>query len=133
MLQNLTTTLIDDTNLFMKLYSSCLVSIESLLNIISVGILFVMIAWQERAQSDYIRSNVKQINVPELHHYSKFSMMFCFGGFRYNACIRSQKESTKHDIACIFHTIQSSLQLFLFDIAPNLLNLHTPQWNNPSN
>ena len=44
------------------------------------------------------------------------------------ACIRSQKESTKHEIACIFHTILSILQLFLFDIAPNLFTLHTPPW-----
>ena len=48
------------------------------------------------------------------------------------ACIRSQKECTKHDKACISHTIRSILQLFLFDITPNLLTLHTPQWNNPN-
>ena len=40
-------------------------------------------------------------------------------------CIRSQKESTKQDIAHISHRIQSILQLFIFAIAPNLLILHT--------
>ena len=43
-----------------------------------------MIVCQKRAQSDYNGSNVKKINVQKLHHYLKFSMMFCFGGFRYN-------------------------------------------------
>ena len=49
-------------------------------------------------------------------------------------CIHSQKESPKLDIhvACISHTIRSILQLFLYDIAPNILTLHTPQWNNPN-
>ena len=84
----------------------------------------------------------KKINAPKLNHYLKFSMMFCFGGFWYNEWaraqwvrvynIRSQKESTKHDIACISHRIRSILQLFLFEIAPNVLILHTPQWNNPN-
>ena len=53
------------------------------------------------------------------------------------ACIQSmhsQNESPKLDIhvhvACISHLIQSILQLFLFDIAPNLHALHAPQWNN---
>ena len=32
-------------------------------------------------------------------------------------------ESTERDIACISHIIRSILQLFLFDIAPNLLTL----------
>ena len=36
-----------------------------------------------------------------------------------------KKKSTKHDIACISHTIQSILELFLFDIAPNLLTVYT--------
>ena len=92
-----------------------------------------MIVCQERAQS-------QKINVPNLHHYLKFSMIFVsedFGtmngpGRSGYACIRSQKESTKHDIARISHRIRSVLQLFLFDIAPNLLILHTPQWNNPN-
>ena len=47
-------------------------------------------------------------------------------------CIRSQKESTKQDIARISHRIRSILQLFLFAIAPNLLILHTPMLNNPN-
>ena len=38
-----------------------------------------------------------------------------------------KKESTKHDIACISHTIQYILELFLFDIVPNLPTVHTPQ------
>ena len=33
---------------------------ESLFICLSIGILFVMIAWQERAQDDYIRRNVKK-------------------------------------------------------------------------
>ena len=37
------------------------------------------------------------------------------------------KESTKHGIACIFHTIRSILQPSLFDIAPNVLTLHMSQ------
>ena len=44
-----------------------------------------------------------------------------------HACIHSQKENAKLDKACISHTIRSILQLFLFDIAPNLLTLHAPQ------
>ena len=43
-----------------------------------------------------------------------------------------KKNGTKHDIAHISHRIQSILQLFLFDIAPILLILHMPQWNNPN-
>ena len=31
----------------------------------------------------YIRRNKKKNNVPKLHHYLKFIIMFCFGGFRY--------------------------------------------------
>ena len=45
------------------------------------------------------------------------------------SCIHSQKGSPKLDITCISHSIRSILQLFLFDIAPNLLTLHAPQWN----
>ena len=68
-------------------------------------------------------------------------MMFCFGGIRYNEwaraqwvieCMRSQKESTKQDIARISHRIRLILQLFIFAIAPNFLILHTTQWNNPN-
>ena len=44
-----------------------------------------------------------------------------------HACIHSQKESAKLHIACISHTIQSILQVFVFDIAPNLLTLHAPK------
>ena len=43
-----------------------------------------------------------------------------------------KRNGMKHDIARISHRIRSILQLFLFDIAPNLLILHTPQWNNPN-
>ena len=75
-----------------------------------------MIAWQQRAQYVYIGRNVKKKNSPKLHHYLKFRMMFCFGGIRYNAwaagmCIRSQTQSTNHDIPCTqaFHTIRSIL------------------------
>ena len=84
MLQNWTTTLNDETNLFKRLYSSCYVSLENLFICLSIDTLFVMIAWQERAQGDYISHNVNKINVSKLHHYLKFSMMFCFGGFWYN-------------------------------------------------
>ena len=64
-------------------------------------------------------------------------MMFCFGGFWYNECMgpgavgmrayAHKRNGTKHDIARISHRIRSNLQLFLSDIAPNLLILHTPQ------
>ena len=47
--------------------------------------------------------------------------MYCFGGLQYN----EWAVGTKLDIACISNTIQSILQVFLFDIAPNLLTLHT--------
>ena len=60
----------------------------------------------------------------------KSSMMFCFGGLDFGT-----KGSTKLDITmitCIVHITRSILKLFLFDIAPNLLILHTPQWNNPN-
>ena len=98
-----------------------------------------MIARQERAQSDYIRRNVKNqcskiaplFEIQRDVLFRKISVQWMGSGY---ACIRSQKESTKvtkHDIACIFHTIRLILQLFLFDIAPNLLTLHMPQWNNP--
>ena len=33
----------------------------------------------------------QKINVPKLHHFLKFSMMFCFGGFRYNEWARAQR------------------------------------------
>ena len=49
-----------------------------------------------------------------------------------HACIHSQKESAKVHIACISHTIRSILQVLFFGIAPNLLTLHAPQWNNPN-
>ena len=42
-------------------------------------------------------------------------------------CIRSQKQNTKHDIPYTFHKTRSILQLFIFDIAPDLLTLtHAP-------
>ena len=41
------------------------------------------------------------------------------------------KRKTSH-IAYISHTIQSILQLLFLDVAPNLLTLHAPQWNNPN-
>ena len=41
------------------------------------------------------------------------------------------KRKTSH-IACISHTIWSILQLLFLDVAPNLLTLHAPQWNNPN-
>ena len=44
-----------------------------------------------------------------------------------HACIHSQKESAKFHIACISHTIRSILKVFIFDIAPSLHTLHTPQ------
>ena len=43
-----------------------------------------------------------------------------------------KRNGTKHDITRISHRIRSILQLFLFDIAPNVIILHTPQWNNPN-
>ena len=56
------TTLIDDTNLFMRLYYVILYYI--MLGIIWKPTYFsfhlYMIAWQERAQSDYSRRNVKE-------------------------------------------------------------------------
>ena len=50
MLPNWITTLIDDTNLFLRLYSLCQVSFESLFIFLLIGILFVMIVCLERAQ-----------------------------------------------------------------------------------
>ena len=49
---------------------------------------------------DYIRRNVKKINVPKLQHYLKFSMMYCFGRFRYNewavgACAYAHKREAQ--------------------------------------
>ena len=68
----------------------------------------------------------------EIQHdvlFRRISVQWMGSGY---VCIRSQKGSTKLDIACNSHTIWSILQLFLFDIAPNFLTLHTPQWNNPN-
>ena len=42
------------------------------------------------------------------------------------------KGKQKLDTACISRTIRAIFKLFLFDITPNLLTLHTPQWNNPN-
>ena len=43
-----------------------------------------MIAWQERAQSAYITRKVKNKYSNIALTIAKFSMMYCFGGFRYN-------------------------------------------------
>ena len=51
--------------------------------------LFIMIVCQERAQSDYIRRNVKN-KCSKIASLFEFSMMFCFGGFRYNEWARVQ-------------------------------------------
>ena len=90
--------------------------------IIAVEII-CMISWQKRAQSDFIRPNVRRRRKKsKLHHYLKLNAMFCFGGFgtmngqwvRVHALTIGEQ---KHDIACVSHTIRSILQRFLFDIA----------------
>ena len=68
MLQNLTTLIdmIDDTDLFMRLYSSwsCYsYHLKAFFFAIGIHYYFVLIAWQERAQSDYIRRNQGRRNV----------------------------------------------------------------------
>ena len=96
--KNWTTTLIDDTNLFMRLYSSCYI-LKACFICLSICILFVMIAWQKRAQGDYIRRNVnnecsKIVPLFEIQHDVLFRRISV--GFRYNEwaagymCLRSQ-------------------------------------------
>ena len=58
MLQNWTTTIIDDTNWFV--YEIIFIMLGSIWKPVSIGTLCAMIAWQERAQGDYITGNVKK-------------------------------------------------------------------------
>ena len=58
----------------------------------------------------------------EMHALSSFGLSFCECMHAYPLPIHCAE----------ILRIRSILQLFLFDIAPNLLTLHDPQWNNPN-
>ena len=85
-----------------------MVSFESLFIFLSIGTLFVMIAWQERAQSEILdaMSKNKCSKIAPLFEiqydvlFQRISVQWM--GSRY-ACIRSQKESAKLDIAISMH------------------------------
>ena len=109
---------------------------KSLLIFLSIGTLFVMIAWQKGAQSDYSRRIVKKklskiAPLFEIQHdvlFRRISVQWMGSGYVY--ALTKEKRRTWHTMHFPYNPIYFAT--FIFFIAPNLLTLHTPQWNNPN-